>query len=158
VRYLLKQKVFSFNKFVIKNETGEDAFLVDGKVFSFGNKFLLRNMRGEELAFIKQKNLTWLKTYDIYRCEKPAATIRQPLFTLRNTYRVTVPGGKEVKITGNFTSCEYTFERVGQVIARASQRWFSLSDAYGVEIAQGEDEVLILCCALVIDVIRKSSG
>ena len=39
MRYLMKQKLFSFgDDFTIKDADGKEAFYVDGKVFSIGNK------------------------------------------------------------------------------------------------------------------------
>lgn len=34
-----------------------------------------------------------------------------------------------------------------------SKRWFSFSDTYGIDIDEGEDEVLILASAVVIDLV-----
>ena len=34
-----------------------------------------------------------------------------------------------------------------------SMKWFSMSDTYGVEIADGEDDVLILAATVVIDMV-----
>ena len=38
-------------------------------------------------------------------------------------------------------------------MARVSQQWFSWTDTYGVDVAEGEDDVLILSSAVVIDTI-----
>jgi uncharacterized protein YxjI len=38
-------------------------------------------------------------------------------------------------------------------VAQVSKTWFSIRDTYGVEIAAGEDDVLILASAVVIDMI-----
>ena len=32
-----------------------------------------------------------------------------------------------------------------------SKRWFAFSDTYGVEVADGEDDILILASTVVID-------
>jgi len=32
-------------------------------------------------------------------------------------------------------------------------KWFSLSDTYGIDIADGEDPVLVLALAVVIDMV-----
>jgi uncharacterized protein YxjI len=37
------------------------------------------------------------------------------------------------------------------VVATVSKRWFAFTDTYGVEIADGQDEVLILAATVVID-------
>jgi uncharacterized protein YxjI len=51
---------------------------------------------------------------------------------------------------------EYTFRRGGRVVATVSMRWFSFSDTYGIDVADGEDAVLILASAVVIDQICHS--
>jgi uncharacterized protein YxjI len=48
---------------------------------------------------------------------------------------------------------EYTFTRSGGQVAEVSKRWFAFSDTYGVDIADGEDDVLILASAVVIDLV-----
>ena len=46
-----------------------------------------------------------------------------------------------------------TFTRGGRQIAEVSKRWFSFSDTYGVDIADGEDSVLLLASTVVIDMV-----
>jgi len=48
---------------------------------------------------------------------------------------------------------EYTFTRADQVVAEVSKRWFSFTDTYGVDIQEGEDDVLILASTVVIDMV-----
>jgi uncharacterized protein YxjI len=38
-------------------------------------------------------------------------------------------------------------------VAEVSKRWFSFSDTYGVDIADGEDDTLILASTVVIDMV-----
>ena len=58
---------------------------------------------------------------------------------------------------GDFWELEYRFGRGDQTVAVVSRRWFSWADTYGVEIAEGEDDVLILASAVVIDMVRRDS-
>ena len=68
MRYVMKQKLFCFgDDFKIKNEAGEDVFFVDGRAFSIGNKLSFQDLNGNELAFIRQKLLSWGPTYEITR-------------------------------------------------------------------------------------------
>ena len=46
---------------------------------------------------------------------------------------------------------EYTFRRGLDVIGTVSKRWFSWSDTFGVDIAPGEDDILLLAATVVID-------
>lgn len=155
MRYLMKQKLFCFgDDFAIKNETGRNMFFVDGKAFSFGDKLSFQDMNGNELAFIRQKLLAWGPTYEIYRDGKLAAVVKKELFTFfRCAFTVDVPGPDDYEARGSFTDMEYTFNRAGATVAEVSKRWFSFSDTYGVDIAEGEDDALILASTVVIDMV-----
>ena len=43
------------------------------------------------------------------------------------------------------------FTRHGTRVAEVSKRWFDLGDTYGIDVAEGEDDVLILAAAVVVD-------
>jgi uncharacterized protein YxjI len=155
MRYILKQKFLSFgDDFRIKNADGEEVFFVDGKVFSIGDKLSFQDMNGHELAFIRQKLLAWGPTYQIYRGDQLAAVVKKRLFTLfRCKFTVDVPGPDDLEATGSFLDHEYTFSRGNREVAQVSKRWFSWTDTYGVDVSAGEDDVLILASAVVIDLI-----
>jgi uncharacterized protein YxjI len=153
MRYMMKQKLFSWgDDFTIRNEAGEDVFFVDGKAFSFGDKLSFQDMQKNELAFIRQKLLAWGPTYEITRDGALAAVVKKHLFTLfRCKFTVDVPGPDDLEAEGSFLDMEYTFTRSGQSVAEVSKRWFSFTDTYGVDIQEGEDDVLILASTVVID-------
>ena len=155
MRYLMKQKLFCWgDDFAIQNEAGEDAYFVDGKAFSLGDKLSFQDLAGRELAYIRQKLLAWGPTYEIYRDGQLAAVVKKQLFTLfRCKFTVDVPGPDDLEAQGNFLDLEYTFQRGSQPVAEVSKRWFAWSDTYGVDIADGEDDVLILASTVVIDMV-----
>jgi uncharacterized protein YxjI len=151
----MKERILSWgDDFTIKDESGRDAYYVDGKVFSFGDKLSFQDMKGNELARIDQKLLSFGPQYDIERGGKTVATVKKHLFTFfRHKFTVDVPGPDDLEAQGSFLDHEYTFERRGREVARVSKRWFSLSDSYGIDINDGEDDVLILASAVVIDLV-----
>jgi len=155
MRYIMKQKLFSWgDKFRIQNEAGQDVFFVDGRAFSLGNKLSFEDMAGNELAFIQQKLLSWGPTYEISRSGQLAAIVKKHLFTFFNCrFTVDVPGPDDLEAQGNFLDMEYTFTRGTQTVAQVSKKWFSWSDTYGVDIADGQDDVLILASTVVIDMV-----
>jgi len=155
VRYLMKQKLFCWgDDFIIRDGEGRDTFFVDGKVFTIGEKLSFQDMAGNELAFISQKLLSWGPTYEIYRGAELAAVVKKSLFTLVHCkFTVDVPGPDDLEAEGDFLDHEYRFARGGSVVADVSKQWFSLTDTYGVEIADGEDDVLILASTVVIDMV-----
>jgi uncharacterized protein YxjI len=153
MRYVMKQKLFAFgDDFVIKDENGRDAFFVDGKAFSLGDQLSFQDMHGNELAYIKQKLFAWGKTYEIYRSGQLAAVVKKELFTLfKCRFTVDVPGPDDLEATGDFTDHEYGFARGSRAVAQVSKQWFSWTDTYGIDVADGEDAVLVLASAVVVD-------
>jgi uncharacterized protein YxjI len=158
MRYLMREKLFCFgDDFTIKNEAGQDLFFVDGKALSFGDKLSFQDMQKHELAFIRQKLLSWGPTYEITRNGELAGVVKKHLFTLfRCKFTVDVPGPDDLEAQGSFMDMEYKFSRAGRTVAEVSKRWFSFSDTYGVDIMDGEDDVLILASTVVIDMVCHS--
>lgn len=154
MRYVLKQKFWSWgDDFTIRDERGQDMFLVDGRAFSWGDKLSFQDTSGRELAFIRQKLLSWGPTYEIARDGELLAVVKKDLFTFfRCRFTVDVPGPDDLEARGDFLDHEYTFERSGQTVASVSKQWFNWTDTYGVEITGGDD-VLILASAVVIDMV-----
>ena len=149
----MKQKLFCWgDDFTIQNESGEDAFFVDGKAFSFGDQLSFQDMARNELAFIKQKVFSWGPTYEIYRAGQLFAVVKKELFTFFNCrFTVDVPGPNDLTAEGNFMDHEYVIRRGPDIAAAVSKQWFAWTDTYGVDIEDHQDAVLLLASTVVID-------
>ena len=54
----MRERILSWgDDFTIKDDAEREAFYVDGKVFSFGDKLAFKDMEGNELVRIEQKGL-----------------------------------------------------------------------------------------------------
>jgi len=155
MRYIMRERILSWgDDFTIRNADGDNVYYVDGKVFSFGNKLSFKDMQGTEVARIDQKLLSIGPQYEIARGGETIAVVKKHLFTLfRARFTVDVPGPDDLEASGNFLDHEYSFERGGRQVARVSKKWFSFSDTYGIDIEEGQDDVLILAAAVVIDLV-----
>jgi len=155
VRYMMRQRILSWgDDFSIKDADGQEVYYVDGKVFSFGNKLSIKDRSGAELARINQKLLSIGPQYEIVSGGETVAVVKKHLFTpFRARFTVDVPGPDDLEAQGDFLDHEYVFERGGQVVARVSKKWFSLADTYAVDIDEGQDDVILLAAAVVIDLV-----
>lgn len=155
MRYVMRQKFFALgDDFAIKDDTGADRFLVDGKVFSIGNKLDFKSMDGQVLARIQQKLLTLGRRYEVFRGNQLAAVVSKKWFTMfKCKFVVDVPGPNDLEARGDFLDHEYEFFRNDRRVATCSKKWFSVMDTYGIDIADGEDDILILASSVVIDLI-----
>ena len=160
MRYVLRQKMISWgDDYTIKDEHGRDVFYIDGKVFTIGNKLSFQDMAGNELAFIRQRLLAWGPTYEIERRGQVVAVVKKALFTLFTCrFTVDVPGPDDLEANGSLLDYEYTFHRDSGPVATVSKRWFAFADSYGVDIAPGEDDILILASTVVIDLACHGDG
>ncbi len=153
MRYVMRQKVFCFgDDFTIKDEQGNDRFIVDGAAFTIRDSTSFRDMEGNELCHIRKRLLSFGPTYEIERGGQ-VTMVAKHLFTLfKCRFTVDVPGPNDLEAAGNFTDHEYKFaDANGNTVATISKRWFSWTDTYGVEVAEGQDDVLILAATVVVD-------
>ena len=153
MRYTMREKLFSIgDDFWIENDAGEKAFKVDGKALRVRDTFVLEGPAGEELYTIREKMLTVRDKMRIERNGETVATIKKALVSpLRDRYSIELEGGDDLQAKGNIVDLEYKFERGGDRIAEVSKRWFRVRDTYGIEVAPGEDDALILACTVCID-------
>ena len=158
MRYRMREKIFSLGDgFVIQDADGNDRFYVDGKMFSIGDKLSFQDMQGNELAYIREKLLSWGPSYVIeypggVDADRRSATVKKHLFTFfRCAFTVDVPGPDDLEATGSLLDHEYEFQRRGRTVATVSKKWFSFTDSYGIDVKEGENDVLILASAVVID-------
>src|SRR5262249_6858253 len=77
---------------------------------------------------------------------------------LRERWVINLEDGPDLHAHGNFVDHEYTIERDGAKVAEVSKRWFRVRDTYGVEVAPGENDVLILAATAVIDTMAHPAS
>ena len=158
MRYIMKQQLFTWgDTFIIQNEQEVAMYQVQGKVFSLGHQLTFSDAVGNELAIIRQKLLSWGPTYEIYHGETLYATVHKEFTLLTPKLTVEVPGLEWLDVQGTFLNHEYTFLRQQKPVAQVSEAWFSFADTYGVDVAEGEDPVLILASTVIIDEIMRDS-
>jgi uncharacterized protein YxjI len=84
------------------------------------------------------------------------ATIKKAMITpLRDRFSIRVDDGEDMEAKGNVVNHEYKIERGGDKVAEVSKRWFRIRDTYGIEIAPGEDDALILSVTVCIDQMTR---
>ena len=156
VRYRMREQLVSIgDDFWIEDDRGNRAFKVDGKAMRVRNTLHFEDPRGNRLASIQERVARVRDTMEI---EGPSgstiATVKKAMVTpLRERYSVSVPGGDDLDVHGNIVDHEYEISASGKKVAEVSKKWFRVRDTYGVEVAPGHDEVLMLAITVAIDSI-----
>jgi uncharacterized protein YxjI len=152
-RYRMHEKLFAIgDDFWIDTDDDRHAFRVNGKALRLRSTFVLETPSGDELLTIREKKLRIRDTMELERDGRTLGTVRKALISpLRERFTIELADGGELTAKGNIVDHEYEIERDGHKIAEISKRWFRIRDAYGIEIAPGEDEAVILAAAVCID-------
>ena len=159
MRFLMKQRFFSFGDFTIQDEAGNDAYAVDCHLFVIGKELSFNDLSGRELANIKKPAFSFSETYEITSGGQLVATVHKPaLQFFKHSFEIEGPYANGLSVEGDFFELEYAFQRNGTTVAQASKEYFSFTDSYGVDIADGEDPIMILATCVVIDMACHSEN
>ena len=151
-RYTMREKMFSIGDDFWIEKDGAKAFKVDGKALRIRDTFVLESVSGEEMYTIQERKLSVRDKMAIERGGKTVATIKKALISpLRERYSIEVADGEDMEAKGNIVDHEFEIKRDGDKVAEISKRWFRMRDTYGVEVAAGQDDALILACTVCID-------
>jgi uncharacterized protein YxjI len=152
-QYQMREQMFSIgDDYWIENNRGERVFKVDGKALRVRDTLIIEDRSGAELCKIQEKKLRVRDTMDIERGDDTLATVKKAMINpLRDRFSIEVRGGSDLDVQGNIVDHEYTVERDRNKVAEVSKRWFRVRDTYGIEIAPGEDEALILAVTGCVD-------
>jgi uncharacterized protein YxjI len=151
--YRMREKVFALgDDYWVEDDAGERVFKVDGKVLRLRDTFVLEDPSGAELYKVQKKLLHIRDTMQIERGGQAVATVKKALFTpFRERFSISVEGGEDMEAKGNVVDHEYKIEIGGERVAEVSKRWFRIRDTYGIEVAPGQDDALIIAVTVCID-------
>jgi uncharacterized protein YxjI len=155
-RYKIRQKLMSIgNDFWIENEEGERVFKVDGKALRLRKTLIFEDLEGNTLAKIQERLLAIKDTMAVEDADgNQMAVIKKGLIApLGDHWKVTVRGGADLDVQGNILDHEYSINERRKKIAEVSKKWLSITDTYGVEIDDGQNDILILALAIAIDMM-----
>jgi uncharacterized protein YxjI len=155
-RYKIRQKLVSIgDDFWIENQKGEKVYKVDGKVLRIRKTLEFEDLNGRKLAQIKERLLSIKDSMDIEDANgKDLAVVKKALIApLRDKWNVDVKGGEDLVVQGNILDLEYDIKQGRKKVAEVSKKWFSITDTYGVEVGDGQNDILILAIAVAIDMM-----
>ena len=156
MKLYIKEKVFSWgDKFTVKDERGYDKYVVEGEVFTWGKKLHIYDMTGREVAFIKQEVWSFLPRYYVFCGGQQVAEIKKEFTFLFPKYSIE---GLGWEIDGSFLAHEYEITQRGRSIVTISKEWMTWGDSYELNIANPADEILALAVVITIDCVMESNS
>ena len=155
----MRQKSFALGQdFYIENQAGQKVFKVDGKVLRVRDTLKFKDMQGNTLCQIQQKLARIRDTMDVDGPDgNRVASVKKALITpLRDRWTVKIENGPDLDVQGNILDHEYKISDGNKKIAEVSKKWFRLRDTYGVEVAPGQNDVVILAVTVAVDMMAHA--
>ena len=156
MKLYIKEKVFSWgDKFTVKDEYGNDKYFVQGEVFSWGKKLHVYDSVDREVAFIKQEIWSILPRFYVFCGDEQIAEIKKEFTFLFPKYSIQ---GLGWEIEGKLMAHDYEIIKNGKSIVTISKEWMTWGDSYELNIANPEDEIVALAVVLTIDCVMEASS
>ena len=156
MKLYIKQKVFSWgDKFSVKDEAGRDRYCVEGEVLTFGKKLHVYDMIGREVAFIKQEVWSWMPRYYVFCDNRQVAEIKKEFTFLFPRYTIE---GLGWEVDGSFMAHDYEITKNGYPIVSICKEWMTWGDSYELDIANPQDEIIALSVVLAIDCVLAAQS
>jgi uncharacterized protein YxjI len=155
--YLIRERFLGLgDDFDITDEQGRPVLHVDGKVLSLRDRLVLRDPDGHEVAEVTRKLVSLRATYRVSIGDQHVADVRKHLLTpFRDRFTIDVPGPDDLELSGDLFDHEFTIRRGGRTVATATRKLFRIRDTYAVDIAPGENDLLILSAVLAVDLAQQ---
>ena len=157
MRYLVRERLFDIkDDFWVTDEDGRRVFFVNARLVSLHHTLVLEDAAGRKLASIKHKLLTFTDAINIEHDGVVVATVHRAVFSPlhHRAYIDLHDGGDRLEAVGNIIDKDFEIRDGGQVVARISRKWFTIRDAYGVDVAPGQNDAFIIAIAVCLDRIH----
>ncbi|MBQ8945126.1 MAG: LURP-one-related family protein [Clostridia bacterium] len=156
MKLYMKQKVFSWkDKSTIKDENGIDKYFVEGEIFTLGKKLHITNAEGNEVAFVRQKVLSFMPRFFVEVNGEEVAEIVKKMTFLKPKYIV---NGLGWEVKGEFMAHDYVVEKDGTPVVTIHKKWMTWGDTFELDVADGADEVCALAVVLAIDAVMDAQS
>lgn len=156
MKLYIREKVFSWgDKFTVKDQYGSDKYMVQGEVFSWGKKLHVSEMTGREVAFIKQEVWSLLPRFCVFCGGRQVAEIKKEFSLFFPRFTI---AGLGWEISGSFMAHDYEITQGGKEIVRIRKEWMTWGDTYELDIANPADELIALAVVLTIDCVAEASS
>ena len=158
IRYQMREKLVSFgDDFWIEDEDGDRVFKVDGKALRVRDTLVIEDRQGNPVCKTQERKLRVKDTMEI---EGPdggnLATVKKAIISpIRHHFSVKVAEGPDLDVQGNILDHEYHINEGHDKVAEVSKKWFRVRDTYGVQIAPGQNDALILAITAVLDIMTE---
>lgn len=156
-RYQMREKLLAIRDvFFIEDGDGNKVYKVQGKLLRARTTLHFEDMQGNLLCKVQERVLRVKDTMNVEDADGNTIAIAKKaiISPIRDRWIVKIGDGPDLKVQGNVLDHAYKIgDGTGQV-AEVSKKWFRVRDTYGVEVAPGQNDIVILAVTVAIDMMR----
>ena len=157
MRYLVRDRMLAFHEEAwIETEHREKLFKVDRKLLRLRTTFDLVDTHGNQVASIVKKAFTLHHTLLIKQDGEVVGRISKRMIRIfGDRFKVSLRDGRRLRVAGNLWDREFDIADGDTTLAHVSRRWFSIRDAYAVDVMYEQDALLLITVAVCVDHILE---
>ena len=154
MQLIFKQRIFSFlDSYDIYSQTGEVVYKIKGEL-AVGHRFRVLDAYNNEVGYLRQRLLTFLPKFEIYKNGVLFGTLKKELSFLKPRYSIDYNGWTA---EGNFFEWDYRIlSPSGMLIATVSKQFLKLTDTYVIDVFDDDAALDVLLFVLAIDAEKCS--
>lgn len=151
----IKQKVFSFSeKFTVKDLDENDVYFIEGSFMKIPKTFSIMNANRDEVALITKKVFSFLPRFFVEVNGREMVTIQKEFSFFKPRYTI---DGVGIEVQGNWWDMDFEVLQHGEVVGRVSKEWFTWGDSYKVQIMKDEMETIVIALVVAIDCVKADN-
>lgn len=156
MKLLFKQRFFSWlDSYDIYDEAGNTVYTVEGKL-SWGHRLEILNAGGSPLGTVKEEVFTFLPRFAMYLGEEYIGQIKKEFTFFKPVFTLDCNGWQ---VEGNLFEWDYTItDAYGAEVAYLSKELLHVTDTYVLDIPDPQNALLVLMIALAIDAAKCSAA
>lgn len=158
MRYHIRERAWSLTEaFVVRDDSSNPVFEIRGKFFHIGdNLVMFDRYTGQELVHIKQRVISLMPHYEIYRDGQLWASMHEQFRLFGEGFKIEGPNGMIFHVRGDIWNWNFAVtDGYGNLLAQIGRQFSIFRDSYAVDVAQGVDAPFVIALAIVIDMIRE---
>lgn len=156
MKLYIRQKVLSLTeKFAVTDPVGTEKYLIRGDFWSLGHRLHVTYPDGVEVAEIREQVFTLMPRFTVTVQGREIAQITKAWTLVRDAYHI---DGLDWDVQGNFWGYDYDVTRHSQPVASIHRAWMSWGDCYELDIAVGNDELMVLAVVLAIHCVLEGEA
>lgn len=152
----MHQKAFTLRgNFSVKDEAENDVYFIEGSFMQIPKRFIMTNMKREEVAVVTKKPFSFLPTFFVDTYGHQTMTIKKQFTFLKARYSI---DAADIEVQGNWWDMVFEVVQNGEVVGEVNKEWLTWGERYTLTIYDEKIEPLLVSLVVAINYVKASQA